>query len=116
MVDNDGAYTYSEISMSEIAIPKEFELSQNYPNPFNPVTRIEYHIPVDSKVILEVYNITGKKLVTLVNQNQSAGFYSVDFESAPIKLSSGLYIYRIIVVDKSTGKNFTAVKKMILMK
>jgi hypothetical protein len=116
MIDNDGAFKYSDINIIEIAIPKDFVLNQNYPNPFNPVTRIEYRVPLDSKVMLEVYDITGKKITELVNQDQPAGYYSVDFLSSSVKLSSGVYIYRILAVDKATGKNFSAVRKMILMK
>jgi hypothetical protein len=116
MIDNDGVFKYSDISISEIAIPKDFVLNQNFPNPFNPATRIEYRVPADSKIILEVYDITGKKIAELVNQDQPAGYYSVDFESSFVKLSSGVYIYRILAVDKATGKNFTAVRKMLLMK
>ena len=91
-----------------------YSLSQNYPNPFNPSTKISYSLPSDSRVTLEVYNITGKRISQLVNQEQPAGNYSVDFGSS--KLSSGIYFYRITAVNKANGNNFLAIKKMILLK
>jgi len=114
MVDNDGSFSYSSVEAAEIAIPKEFAISQNYPNPFNPSTKIDYQIPVDAKVIMEVYNIAGQKVSELVNQEQSAGYYTVDFGVS--KLSSGVYIYRIVASDKATGNNFSLIKKMMLLK
>ncbi|MDR3611752.1 MAG: T9SS type A sorting domain-containing protein [Ignavibacteriaceae bacterium] len=115
MIDNDGTTQYSKVVESEVALPKEFAISQNYPNPFNPTTKIDYQVPVDAKVILEVYNITGQKVVELVNQDQQAGYYTVNFGSSN-KLSSGVYIYRIIASDKVTGSNFSSIKKMMLLK
>jgi len=114
MIDNDGSFKLSDAVETNIAAPKDFALSQNYPNPFNPSTKIDYQVPVDAKVILEVYNITGQKVVELVNQEQSAGYYSVNFGSS--KLSSGVYIYRIVASDKATGNNFSSIKKMMLLK
>jgi hypothetical protein len=114
MIDNDGSSKLSAVVETEIALPKNFQLSQNYPNPFNPTTKIDYQVPVDAKVILEVYNIAGQKVVELVNQEQSAGYYSVNFGSS--KLSSGVYIYRIVASDKATGNNFSSIKKMMLLK
>lgn len=97
------------------AIPKEFAIKQNYPNPFNPTTKIDYQVPTDSKVILEVYNIAGQKVAELVNQDLPAGFYSVNF-GATSKLASGVYIYRINASDKASGKIFSDTKKMMLLK
>jgi len=89
-------------------IPSEYTLEQNYPNPFNPVTNIVYSIPKESKVSLEVYDIVGRLVTTLVNTNQQAGRYTVDFDAS--KLSSGMYIYRLSAGDVSFAK------KMLLMK
>ncbi|MDR3667429.1 MAG: T9SS type A sorting domain-containing protein, partial [Ignavibacteriaceae bacterium] len=91
-----------------------YSLSQNYPNPFNPSTRIDYNLPSDSRVTLDIYNITGEKVSQLVNKEQPAGYYSVNFGSS--KLSSGVYFYRITAVDKSNKNNFSEIKKMILLK
>jgi hypothetical protein len=114
MVDNDGSFTYSSVEAAEVAIPKDFALSQNYPNPFNPSTKIDYQVPVDAKVIMEVYNIAGQKVMELVNQQMSAGYYTVDFGAS--KLSSGVYIYRLAASDIATGNNFSSIKKMMLLK
>jgi hypothetical protein len=108
IINYDGSYEYSNVIETQIALPKNFELSQNYPNPFNPSTRINYSLPIDSKVILEVFNITGEKVGQLVNEEKTAGNYTVEFDSG--KLSSGFYIYQL-----RTG-NFVQTRKMILMK
>jgi len=89
-------------------IPSAFSLEQNYPNPFNPTTKITYSIPKESKVSLEVFNVLGQKVATLVNNSQAAGSYSVNFNAS--KLSSGLYIYRLVTSE------FTTSRKMMLMK
>ncbi|MDR3611078.1 MAG: T9SS type A sorting domain-containing protein, partial [Ignavibacteriaceae bacterium] len=69
----------------------------------------------DARVIMEVYNIAGQKVAEVVNQDQSAGYYTVDFGSSN-KLSSGIYIYRLTASDKVTGNNFSSIKKMIMLK
>jgi hypothetical protein len=116
MIDNDGSYKLSQTVETEIALPKDFALSQNYPNPFNPSTKIDYQVPLDARVILEVYNITGQKVVELVNQDQQAGYYSVNFGSSSSKLPSGVYIYRLAATEKANGYNFSTIKKMMLLK
>ena len=90
-------------------VPKEFRLYQNYPNPFNPVTNIKYQITKSKYVNLIVYDITGKKLIDLVNRKQNAGTYEVDFSGNG--LSSGVYFYSLIVDSKIIDT-----KKMILIK
>ncbi len=85
-----------------------FKLKQNYPNPFNPTTKISYQIPHESKVVIKVYNILGKEVSTLVNNNEAAGKHSVNFDGS--NLSSGIYLY-----DIAAG-NFTEVRKMMLLK
>jgi hypothetical protein len=117
MVDNNGSFQYSDISNVIICMPKDFDLSQNYPNPFNPSTKINYTIPFDSKVTLEVFNISGVKIAQLVNEEKSAGYYSVDFNSASLSIiSSGVYFYRLIASNKIDGNNLSSVKKMVLLK
>lgn len=90
--------------------PDAFMLEQNYPNPFNPTTIITYHLARTSTVQLEVFDILGRKLVTLVNTKQMAGTYSFAFNATHLNLSSGVYFYRL-----NTGE-FTATKKMMLAK
>jgi hypothetical protein len=95
------------------ANPAVFALSQNYPNPFNPATKISYQIPTDGLVRLEVYNILGKTLETLVNEEKPAGRFTVTFDGS--KYTSGIYFYRINVISPN-GKSFSQTNKMILMK
>ncbi len=90
------------------SIPNNFSLSQNYPNPFNPSTTISYQLPNNGFVTLKVYDILGKEVATLVNEQKSAGKYEAKFNAS--NLTSGTYIYKI-----SAG-NSVQIKKMILMK
>ena len=85
-----------------------YKLNQNYPNPFNPVTNISYSIPQSGFVSIKIYNILGKEVKSLVNQEQRAGSYNLSFDAS--KLSSGVYFYQIKV------NNYTASKKMVLLK
>lgn len=92
--------------------PSEFSLLQNFPNPFNPITTITYSLPVNSKVLLTVYDVMGNELAVLVNEEKQAGKYSVDFYSS--NLASGLYFYKISVTS-GTG-SFSQTRKMVLIK
>jgi hypothetical protein len=93
--------------------PAVFALSQNYPNPFNPSTVITYQIPTDGLVCLEIYNILGKTLATLVNEEKPAGKFTVTFDGS--KFTSGIYFYRLNVIARD-GKSYSQTNKMILMK
>jgi len=95
-------------------IPNSFSLMQNYPNPFNPVTTIEYALPERSTVKLEVFNLLGAKVGTLVNENIAAGYHKIRWQ--PHNLASGIYFYRMNATGLVSGKRFTRVNKMILMK
>ena len=98
---------YTDIEENVIA-PEVFELSQNYPNPFNPTTVIKYSLPEVTNVKLKVYDMLGRMVKTLVNQEQTAGVYNVELNAS--SLSSGVYFYRI------EAGNFTATKKLLLLK
>ncbi len=89
-------------------LPTEYSLSQNYPNPFNPTTTIEYSIPENGNVKLVVYNSLGEEVTTLVNAYKEAGSYKVNFGA--VRLSSGIYYYRLI------SGTYLSVKKMIVLK
>lgn len=88
--------------------PKEFSLSQNYPNPFNPTSTIEFTLPAAIDVRLEVYNINGQLVSTLVDSRLNAGQHSVVFDAS--NLASGVYLYRII------AGNFMETRRMTLIK
>ncbi|MHB8339043.1 MAG: T9SS type A sorting domain-containing protein [Ignavibacteriaceae bacterium] len=98
----------SGIPINKIQIPSEYFLMQNYPNPFNPSTEISYQLSTASFIMLKVYDVLGREVKSLVNENQNAGFYKVEFNAG--SLPSGIYIYRIIA-----GK-FSALKKCVLIK
>jgi hypothetical protein len=89
-------------------VPERFGLEQNYPNPFNPTTRIEFSVPRSTFVTLKVFNLLGQEIATLVNEKQSPGIYTVQFDGS--KLASGVYFYRL------QSGNFISVKKMVLLK
>lgn len=103
-----GVFTPVGVEKVDGLIPAEYELSQNYPNPFNPSTTIRYSIPEAGYVTVKVFNLLGQEVATLVNTQQATGAYEVNFDAS--QLSSGIYFYSIEV------NNFTATKKMILMK
>ncbi|MCX6152338.1 MAG: T9SS type A sorting domain-containing protein [Ignavibacteriales bacterium] len=89
-----------------------YSISQNYPNPFNPTTKIEYQIPAPGFVELKVYNVLGREVATLVNEEKPAGFYQIEFNasSRSAGFSSGIYFYEL------RAGSFRSVKKMILIK
>jgi hypothetical protein len=72
---------------------EDYELNQNFPNPFNPTTNITYQVPIDGHVSLKIYDILGKEIVTLVNEQNIKGKYSVTFDGS--KLAGGVYFYRL---------------------
>lgn len=115
-IDADGKTEYSDVVEVEV-LPSSIKLNQNYPNPFNPETRIDYQLPVDSKVTLELYGISGEKVATLINGEVSAGYYSFDVNAHKLNLASGVYIYRMMASNQiANTQPFINVKKLILMK
>ena len=89
-------------------LPKNFILSQNYPNPFNPTTTINYSAPKSGFVSIKVYDVLGREVATLINENKPAGNYSIQFNSG--NLVSEVYFYRMQAGD------FIQTKKLILLK
>ncbi len=92
----------------EELLPLEYALHQNYPNPFNPMTMIRFDLRERSNVVLEVYNIMGRKVATVINRTMDAGRYTTEFDGT--MLASGLYFYRI------SANDFHDLKKMVLIK
>ena len=108
-IDFNGNFEYFNLNNEvNVGIPAKFELSQNYPNPFNPSTQINFDIPTDSKVNIKLFDMSGKEVITLVNEFKTSGYYTVNFNAAG--LSSGVYFYSI------AADNFSATKKMMLVK
>ena len=112
-IDFNGSYKYSSVVQATSMVPKTFSLAQNYPNPFNPSTVISYDLPVDSKVVIRLYDILGNEVSTLVNREEAAGSYKITFNAHNTnnkQLSSGIYFYKL------EAGNFTSIKKMMLLK
>ncbi len=115
-VDLDGSTHYTEgilpsgaTGVKEKTLPSEFGLNQNYPNPFNPTTNIEYALPRQSSVKIEVYNLIGQRMATLLDAVKPAGVHFVKFDANGF--SSGLYFYRM-----TADGNVNLMKKMVLMR
>lgn len=103
---NDG--NNQDVNSKDNQIPKEYALEQNYPNPFNPTTNIKYSVSADSHVKLKIYDILGKEITTLVNEQKAPGYYTVQFDAS--KLASGIYFYRM------EAGQFVQSKKLLLVK
>ncbi|MFB3056906.1 MAG: T9SS type A sorting domain-containing protein, partial [Ignavibacteriaceae bacterium] len=111
LTPGDPIELYDPTSIEEInldLIPKQFELFQNYPNPFNPSTKIKFALPTDDFVNLTIYNVLGKTIAVIVNEQIQAGSYEVVFDASD--LSSGMYFYKL-----TAGKHVN-IKKMLLIK
>jgi len=91
-----------------LALPSEFQLSQNYPNPFNPSTVIEFALPAAGKARLEVFNILGQQVATLVDGRLQAGYHEVEFDAS--SQPSGIYFYRLTTEDGSATRKMVFVK------
>jgi hypothetical protein len=108
-IDNNGNFNYSkEIIVVANIVPNNYSLSQNYPNPFNPSTTINYRIAKADKVVLKIYDLLGKEVSTLVNENKSSGSYSVIFNAG--NMPSGIYVYEL------RTSRFVSRNKMMLLK
>lgn len=112
-IDFDGWYTYSDLLKISVPVPERFRLLQNYPNPFNPVTRIHYELSEPGHVTLQIFNVSGEVITTLINEQQQAGIYTVTWDAADRSgqtLSSGIYFYRL----ESNGRQ--QARKLIYLK
>ena len=100
----------TDVNKDDAITIKEFSLSQNYPNPFNPSTVISYQLPVSSKVSLKIYDLLGREVATLVNEEQSAGRHNYELGIRNYDLASGIYFYKL------QANNFIETKKMLVIK
>ncbi|MFQ5868714.1 MAG: T9SS type A sorting domain-containing protein, partial [Candidatus Zixiibacteriota bacterium] len=104
----EGGGWFKEVASTETDLPRAYALSQNYPNPFNITTVINYQLPNDSHVKLEVYNTLGRKVAILVDSKQQAGYRSVLWDASGV--SSGLYLCKLTAGDFAKRKIMTLVK------
>jgi len=107
-IDFDGTYEYSNEVTIELSQPDSYLLNQNYPNPFNPSTIISWQLPESKFVTLKIYDVLGNEVASLINKENPAGNFEVEFNATA--LSSGIYYYKLVAGD------FVDVKKMILLK
>jgi hypothetical protein len=110
--DNDGTFEYSDMVTVIVGPPVLYSLSQNYPNPFNPETRIDYTLPEQQNVTLNVYNMLGELVAELVNEVKPAGTYTVTFDPSSVGsgLPSGIYIYVLRTPDFVSNRKMTFLK------
>ena len=108
--NNQAKTKYGTVGVNTISteIPRVFSLSQNYPNPFNPTTNIQFGVPKNSLVTIKVYDLLGREVAVLLNEQKQAGTYQVDFNAA--SLSSGVYFYRM------EAGTFADIKRMVVIK
>jgi len=95
-------------SYEERNLPPEIDISQNYPNPFNPSTIIRYQLPEDSYVVIKLYDLLGREIRTLADEEKQAGYYEITVDAS--ELASGIYFYKMV------AGNYVAVKKLVVMK
>ena len=118
-IDTNGSFEFSAIITVEVGVPEAFALNQNFPNPFNPSTTINYQIStaalndaLATETTLTIFNILGARVLTLINEEQGTGFYSVVWngkDSDGLQVPSGVYIYQL------TAGSFKETKKMLLI-
>jgi photosystem II stability/assembly factor-like uncharacterized protein len=122
----EGTISVTNASVSKVLVklvgngqlPKEFALSQNYPNPFNPTTSVKYALPMDSRMTMEIYNILGQRVRTLMSGDQPAGYHSIEWNglgNSGQQLASGVYFLQMSAKGVN-GATFTELRKMMLMK
>lgn len=108
-IDYNGNYKYYLLAdQVSVGIPTEFNLSQNYPNPFNPSTKIDYDLTVGGNISLSIFDMSGRLIAELINEDKDAGYYTIQFQAA--SLSSGAYFYRLV------ANGFVQTKKMMVLK
>ena len=99
---------YAALEVEQAPLPTEFRIDPNYPNPFADSTTIRYHIVEPTVVSLELYNVLGQKIATLVQRHHTPGSYTVRFDAA--RLASGTYTYRLQAGFESESRQFTVAR------
>ncbi len=111
--DKNGS-TWTKPIIVQYAGPTTFALDQNFPNPFNPTTTIQYQLPTDSRVSVKVYDVLGREVTALVNEDRPAGYHDVRWDASNI--ASGVYFYRIEARPLNNSQSFLQVKKLMVVK
>ncbi len=117
-ITNSGLTKFVVRLVSDGTMPTEYALSQNYPNPFNPTTNIKYALPVDSKVTVNIYNVLGQRVRTLMNDDVAAGYHIAEWDgtgNGGQQLASGVYFMQMSAKGMN-GKSFSEVRKLMMMK
>ncbi len=112
-IDLDGSFHYSPIVEAAIGVPKTFKLGKNFPNPFNLETIIKFQIPTPSEVTLEIFNLIGQRVRTLIHEHKPAGYYQVIWDGRDMSgntVAAGLYLYQL------KAGNFNGIRKMAIIK
>jgi hypothetical protein len=104
----ENEWEYTDVAIGEEIMPSAFTLKQNYPNPFNPITQIQYEMKSAGQVNMELFDIRGAKIRTLIKEQKPAGSYEFTFDGS--QLSSGIYFYSM------TANGITKTHKLVLMK
>jgi hypothetical protein len=115
MIDKDGKFTYSNIISLEVSGKNQFVLNQNYPNPVKGSTQISYQLNAEAKVVIELFTQDGRKVASLVNQQQTAGTYNFSVDTKQYGLATGNYSYRMTVIDNNNQELYKATKTMIVV-
>jgi len=105
----------TELPMANSNLPEQFALYQNYPNPFNPTTTIRFDLPEASRIKLEIYDLLGRKVVTLADQPEVAGRHSINWHTKA-SLASGVYFCRLEARSINSSASYAKVQKMVLLK
>jgi len=114
LMDNRNSSRYvspgvpTDVGEDNPLLPTEYNLGQNYPNPFNPTTNIQFDIPTTKRVQLDVYNVLGQKVQTLLDRKLTPGRYTIPFDGS--RLASGVYLYRLRAGDITLSKKMTLLK------
>ncbi len=112
ITERNGQMWTKEIKI-KVSPPTNYELFQNYPNPFNPTTIISYQLSSDSKVTLKIYDVLGKEVANLIDEQEEAGYHQTTFDAH--KFASGMYIYRLSATE-GQNKHHIFQKKMLVLK
>ncbi len=116
MVDKDGSYTYSSIVSLDLSGKTAFVLNQNYPNPVKGSTQLSYQINTEAKVMIELLTNDGRKIATLVNQQQAVGAYNITVDLTKYGLSSGNYLYRMSALGKDNEELFQSTRTITVVR